>query len=182
MERLIYALKCPVTGSIHYVGKSTTGMRRPKQHMLQSHSEKISEWVNNLKEFGTAPVITVLEEVRDGDDIDNRERYWIQYILNEGGVLLNEMLVTPLTINPNLDAVLNGPADSFKKISRFIRARRHSVGLTQEEFALKAGVGLRLLREIEQEHRTNFNLDGLFKILSMFGCTLDVVRILREES
>ncbi len=179
MERLIYALRCPVTNGIHYIGKSTSGMLRPQQHMTASHSSKVADWVCNLQMFGTAPVISILEEVRDGDDIDARERYWIQYHLNHNAVLLNEMLVTPITIDPNLDIILSGPVDPINKIGRFIKARRKILKMTQPVFAQKCGIALTVLRKIEQGH-TNITLDGVLVILSMFGCTLDVTRIVSD--
>ena len=74
-QRLIYSLRCPFTNEIHYIGKSTQGMIRPLTHLSNSHSEKIKEWVNNLKEIGHAPVVNVIEYVSIDDDIDNRERY-----------------------------------------------------------------------------------------------------------
>lgn len=176
MERLIYALNCPVTGRTHYVGKTTCGMRRPKQHMTHSHNEKITEWVNNLKELGTAPVIIVLETVREEDDINERELYWIQRMINDGQILLNEFMVTPMVIDPNLTIMLNGPIVGFKKISEFIKVRRRAVKLSQEEFSNKTGISLKVIRKIEQGH-TNITLDSLFKVLRAFGHTLDVTKI-----
>ncbi|MBC7088680.1 MAG: hypothetical protein H5T96_09495, partial [Tissierellales bacterium] len=76
-NRLIYALVCPVTNEPHYVGKSTQGMIRPASHLSTSHNEKIREWVNDLKLFGTSPEIRVIEYVPEEIDINGRERYWI---------------------------------------------------------------------------------------------------------
>lgn len=39
----------------------------------------------------------------------------------------------------------------MNKISRFIRESRKAAGLTQEEFAARSGLGLRFVRELEQE-------------------------------
>ena len=36
------------------------------------------------------------------------------------------------------------------KIARFIKESRKAAGLTQEEFALRSGLGLRFVRELEQ--------------------------------
>ena len=40
------------------------------------------------------------------------------------------------------------------KLSRLLKDRRKLLGITQKELALKAGVGLRLVREIEQGKMT----------------------------
>ena len=38
----------------------------------------------------------------------------------------------------------------MKKIAQFIKESRKQAGLTQEEFALRSGLGLRFVRELEQ--------------------------------
>jgi y4mF family transcriptional regulator len=53
-------------------------------------------------------------------------------------------------------------------LSRFVKERRRSVGLTQEELARKAGVGLRLVRELEQGKKT-LRLDKVNQVLRLFG-------------
>ena len=40
------------------------------------------------------------------------------------------------------------------KIARFIKESRKAAGLTQEEFALRSGLGLRFVRELEQGKQT----------------------------
>ena len=56
----------------------------------------------------------------------------------------------------------------MKTIPRFIKIKRKTLKLTQEELAFKAGVGLRFLRELEQGKRT-LRLDKVNQVLSMFG-------------
>ena len=60
-------------------------------------------------------------------------------------------------------------------ISEFVKQRRKSVKLTQEELAQKAGVGLRFLRELEQGKKT-LRLDKVNQVLDMFGSEVGVVR------
>lgn len=56
----------------------------------------------------------------------------------------------------------------MKKLAVFVKERRKSVGLTQEEFAGKAGVALTVIRKIEQG-QTNLNMDKVNLVLKMFG-------------
>jgi len=173
-KRLIYSLSCPFTDEIHYIGKTSVGMRRPLQHATKSHSKKVGEWVDGLKEIGHSPKVDILEQVSLNDDLDGRERYWIQYRLKKGDTLLNDCLVTPLLISNDLDIILgDGEGMEMERISRFVKERRKMVGITQEDFADRAGVALTVLRKIEQG-KSNIRVDGLLTILSMFGCTLDV--------
>lgn len=176
-QRLIYSLSCPFTNQIHYIGKSTQGMTRPLQHLTKSHSEKVQEWVNDLKDIGYAPVVNVLEYVPLEEDLDGRERWWIQRELNKNSLLLNSCLVTPLLISSDLDKILgDGKGMEHLKIGNFVKQRRKQIGLDQKEFAEKAGVALTVVRKIEQG-KTNLNVDSVLQVLKMFGCTLDVVRI-----
>ena len=53
-------------------------------------------------------------------------------------------------------------------ISEFIKVNRKRAGLTQEEFALRSGLGLRFVRELEQGKET-VRMDKVNKALAMFG-------------
>ena len=57
--------------------------------------------------------------------------------------------------------------------SAFVKKQRKQNNLTQEELAAKAGIGLRLLREIEQG-KTTMRMDKVNQVLSMFGAELIV--------
>jgi len=50
----------------------------------------------------------------------------------------------------------------------FIKERRRSLGLTQQDLAQKAGVGLRFVRELEQGKHT-LRLDKVNQVLALFG-------------
>ncbi len=56
----------------------------------------------------------------------------------------------------------------MSKISEFVKTERKKAGLTQEEFALRAGLGLRFVRELEQGKET-VRMDKVNQALSMFG-------------
>ncbi|MBE5935342.1 MAG: helix-turn-helix transcriptional regulator [Lachnospiraceae bacterium] len=53
-------------------------------------------------------------------------------------------------------------------IGKYIKAERKRAGLTQEEFAWRAGLGLRFVRELEQGKET-VRLDKVNQALAMFG-------------
>ena len=42
----------------------------------------------------------------------------------------------------------------MNKIAEFIKINRKAAGLTQEEFAMRSGLGLRFVRELEQGKET----------------------------
>ena len=53
-------------------------------------------------------------------------------------------------------------------IGRFVKNERKKLGLTQEEFAMRSGLGLRFVRELEQGKAT-VRLDKVNQALRMFG-------------
>ncbi|MBE5926901.1 MAG: helix-turn-helix transcriptional regulator [Lachnospiraceae bacterium] len=52
-------------------------------------------------------------------------------------------------------------------IAEFIKQKRKELGLTQEEFAIRSGLGLRFVRELEQGKET-VRMDKVNQALSMF--------------
>ena len=53
-------------------------------------------------------------------------------------------------------------------IGDYIKQERKRVGLTQEVFAIRSGLGLRFVRELEQGKET-VRLDKVNQALAMFG-------------
>ena len=53
-------------------------------------------------------------------------------------------------------------------IAEFIKTKRKEAGLTQEEFAIRSGLGLRFVRELEQGKET-VRMDKVNQALAMFG-------------
>ena len=57
--------------------------------------------------------------------------------------------------------------------SVFLKQQRKQTNLTQKELAARAGVGLRLVREIEQG-KTTMRIDKVNQVLALFGAELIV--------
>lgn len=53
-------------------------------------------------------------------------------------------------------------------IAEFVKKSRRAAGLTQEEFAMRSGLGLRFVRELEQGKET-VRMDKVNIALAMFG-------------
>lgn len=64
-------------------------------------------------------------------------------------------------------------ANTYKmvRLSEFLKIKRKQLGITQEEFAEKAGVALTVIRKIEQG-KENLSLSKVNHVLSMFGHVL----------
>ncbi len=65
-------------------------------------------------------------------------------------------------------------------LSKHIKLKRKQNKLTQPELALKAGVGLRFLRDLEQGKNT-LRMDKVNDVLRLFGETLGPIPMDREK-
>lgn len=70
--------------------------------------------------------------------------------------------------------------EKLNDISKHVKQRRKQAKLTQEEMALKAGVGLRFVRDLEQG-KNSMRTDKINDVLRLFGETLGVVAMDRQK-
>ena len=68
----------------------------------------------------------------------------------------------------------------MSKIGEYIKRERRKAGLTQEDFALRSGLGLRFVRELEQGKET-LRMDKVNQALRMFGMEAVPGRMIYEE-
>ncbi len=65
-------------------------------------------------------------------------------------------------------------------IAEFVKKSRKEVGLTQEEFAIRSGLGLRFVRDLEQGKPT-VRMDKVNIALNMFGMQAGPIKKENEE-
>ena len=68
----------------------------------------------------------------------------------------------------------------MNRIGEYIKAERKKTGLTQQEFAVRSGLGLRFVRELEQGKET-VRLDKVNQALAMFGMETGPVEMERGK-
>ena len=68
----------------------------------------------------------------------------------------------------------------MNKIGQYIKKQRKKMGMTQEVFALRSGLGLRFVRDLEQGKET-VRMDKVNQALSMFGMEAVPGKKEREE-
>lgn len=71
--------------------------------------------------------------------------------------------------------------DGMNNIAVYIKQKRKEAGLTQEEFAIRSGLGLRFIRELEQGKET-VRMDKVNQALGMFGMEAVPGKIVRREN
>ena len=57
------------------------------------------------------------------------------------------------------------------ELSKLIKEKRKETGISQQELSAKSGLGLRLIREIEQG-KTSMRVDKVNQLLNLFGMEL----------
>ena len=76
---LVYGLVDPRDGTVRYVGKSSNGLGRPKEHREDSQLAKESpknDWIKELHSLGFDYEIEVLEYVDNPKSVDNERCWW----------------------------------------------------------------------------------------------------------
>ncbi len=72
-------------------------------------------------------------------------------------------------------------AYNMNTLAEFVKHRRKSLNLTQEEFAERAGVALTVIRKIEQD-KENLSLSRVNQVLKMFGHVVGPVKEMHKPS
>lgn len=90
---IIYGLTEADSGTIRYVGMSSSGLRRPRQHVAPSIAGKgmspKSIWVRSLLANGKKPGVCVLQECDTEIALGSAEALWIESLKAVGAPLLN---------------------------------------------------------------------------------------------
>lgn len=89
---IIYALQDPITYEIRYIGKSGSGLLRPKAHIIPSRLQSCTHknhWIKSLLKQGLRPIIKVVQELSNFNELNTAEIYWIQYFKDIGCLLTN---------------------------------------------------------------------------------------------
>ena len=90
---LIYGLINPVNGDLFYIGRSSSGLRRPKHHFYSSVVNKSSYYVHRkiklLWAKGVQPEIVIIETCDSEKELNAVERYYIKLYKDEGEQLCN---------------------------------------------------------------------------------------------
>jgi hypothetical protein len=72
-----------------YVGRSSTGMYRPRNHIYSNPRTPVRRWVDKYASMGLMYQITVLETFDTSDSLNDAERFYIAYFKSIGMPLLN---------------------------------------------------------------------------------------------
>jgi len=68
------------------------------------------------------------------------------------------------------------PVTDVRKVGSAIRERRAELGLTISQLAVRSGVSIRLISELERGKRPGVTFSSLLRILTMLGLDLEIAR------
>lgn len=108
MTIYIYALLCPKSGDIRYIGKSIDPRRRLAKHLQDAKTPKNynQRWIASLVREGLEPGLLVLKELSEGEDWQQVERAAIAAGFANGLKLTNTSAGGEgvLFVNPEMEA------------------------------------------------------------------------------
>jgi hypothetical protein len=144
---LIYGLVDPRTFLINYVGLSSKGLKRPRQHRWNSKRENsfCLQWMIDLHQAGLVPQIVVLEECLY-DLLKSDERWWIAYGHASGWPLKN--------LNAGGAGSLNPHPSTRERLSRAGRA-------TAADPAYRAALSERTRRQMQNPEQREIRRRGM---------------------
>ncbi|MFZ4799344.1 MAG: GIY-YIG nuclease family protein [Bacteroidia bacterium] len=176
---IIYGLKDPRNDVYQYIGKSTVGNKRALQHLTNSHSDKVNEWVSILESKWLYPIVSIIEEVQDINDLSEREKYWINYYETINPNLLNIQSIDKKINNVKSEEDETEYQFMLKvlfKIPDILKKERIYRKLTQDEMAKEMKISRSTLSLCER------NANVTFKIIQKYFLTLKGIDILTKSS
>ena len=121
LERyLIYLLRDPRNCEPRYVGKSVSGIHRPRSHLVNPNPKQayLYNWIHSLQAGGLEAEILIVERFSKPEYLAEAERYWIK-TLREAGYRL-----TNLTDGGEGRLGLRHPEEAKQKIRETKQKRR----------------------------------------------------------
>jgi hypothetical protein len=120
---IIYGLVDPRTNLVRYVGRSSSGIRRPRSYVTASQRSKKShrnDWVGSLLAAGLMYEIAVLETCAAETELNDCEQWWIAYGRSCGWHLANH------TDGGDGMSGFKHDEDTKQRLSEKLKARRLS--------------------------------------------------------
>lgn len=112
---MIYSVSDPRTQIIYYVGQTRDPQQRKACHVRGRTHGLVQKWEKSLLSGDIIPKFAILENSLAKEEVDEKEKYWIQYGKNNGWSLLNIM--------PGGEGWVEVPDEVRQKISQSMKER-----------------------------------------------------------
>ena len=161
MVNIVYGLRDPRNDVYQYIGKSTVGVKRPLLHLKKSHSKNVNEWVDLLEKNWLYPIVDIIEEVDDIENLNDRETYWINYYYDLNPDLLNIQKIEDSFQNirdEEEEKTFNYLCNVIHDIPKMLKKERLYRNLTQNELAKEMGVARSTISLCENGGNVGLNI------------------------
>lgn len=153
----IYALCCPMTGELRYIGKADNPAKRLRDHLCECKREtnRKANWIRSLTAKGLTPILEIIDEVEQ-TEWQSVEAAYIMFFKDEGCNLVNG--------SPGGDGVGSGEdhpkfgkpgkkhtAEDLVKMRAAQLGRKHSLDTRTKLSASRKGI------QISPEHRAKIS-------------------------
>ena len=151
MKNIVYGLTDSRNDLVYYVGKSSVGKNRPIQHLLNSHSEGVNNWREEVESNWGKVKVILIEEVDDLLLLHEREKFWIGYYSELNPNLLNkkDFPVFVDVYSEDDDELFNDLQKCIGSLPDIINRRRLALNATQDNLAKLAGINRYTVGQIE---------------------------------
>lgn len=183
--QFVYGLADPITGAIRYIGMTNDPHVRHKAHCRENDdTDTKSRWIRELKKAKLLPSLLIVEQVESDDAIRERERYWIQFYLNQGANLTNTQVPSEPVggrkpISQKTAKVPSGKCRQPSKelmsealMNAFNRKINRDGGYSLRQLAKTAGIGYAHLHRI-MHGKCLPSWDKLLMICKALECSCD---------
>ncbi len=164
----VYAHINPETKKAFYIGKGT----KDRCYEKRSRSSTWKQYVSFLFNKGLAYGVDIRHTTELEVEAFKLEQIEISKELSNGNALFNVQSKAGLIIDEDVSSEED---QTTNVLSTFVRTKRKQQKLTQKEFAMKCGVGLRFIRELEKG-KPSLRLDKINQVLRAFGHILSPTR------
>jgi len=160
MKNIVYGLTDSRNDLVYYVGKSSVGDKRALEHLTKSHSNKVNDWIQDVKENWGQVKVILIEEVEELGFLAEREQYWISHYSGVNDDILNVVGVNKV-LNPIYSeedgAKFEELISSMLFLGEIIKKRRLVLNISQRDLCKASGIARSTLSLIENNNDTNSN-------------------------
>ncbi len=156
---IVYALQDPISYEIRYIGKSCSGLRRPKRHFSECELKNDTNlykvnWIRKLKKINKKPNILIIQELNNQEELCDAEFYWLSYFKQNGSPLTNLVY--------KKDSVIILDISTKKKLSLLSKKRWENVEFRKKHSALVKASQTQQVKEKMKLHSQKLAKDPKF--------------------
>ena len=157
----VYALTCPITKQVRYIGQSVNPSLRYEQHLSAPGNPAMYDWLDELKASGLRPGLRIIERCAI-DTVSDIEMFWIHHHLALSSGMINARYTKSGKVNTEyrrpksprkakttkntIDTVIRFPPDLYEKLRKIAEKEERSIN-GEVVIAVR-----QLVARYEQEH------------------------------